>query len=330
MSGNLTNKLEKLYQQQIEVGYISPDRLKENRYYTIFDNHYGINFKAQVNYLRDSYINDMQVSNTANKPSCPICPNNAGRPGYETLKTIDINLGDHTFFAQYSPYPLFLYHTVVISKQHRPMRMDRQSVIDLIHFIDQAPSYIACSNSDTEWAGASILQHHHYQMFKNLDLPIQHAKAKWSHHKSDHEVEWLNYPIACCRVTSTSSNTIIDIGSRIISLWKNHRINNTCNLLVDKSSDQYHLYIIFRNPKFRTPCSLHVVKSEGIGIVEVCGYGIYPVPHGDQENDAWNMIDNHSLAVIHGIISGNNPIMSEYQSDFWHQVVSVLTTRCSI
>ena len=87
----------------------------------------------------------------------------------------------------------------------------------------------------------------------------------------------------------------------------------------------HSLVIIFRNPNYRTPKKIQAVKTEGIGIIEVCGYGIYPVPHGDNKDKAWDLINNHGLEVIHGIISGNNPIQLDKQQHFWHQLCESLS-----
>ncbi|MDF1795317.1 MAG: DUF4922 domain-containing protein [Coxiellaceae bacterium] len=317
----LTSALDALYQQEIELGYIEPSRLKDNLYYSFDDSKYNVTFKAQVNYLRDHYIQDM-----ANRPKpagleCPICYGNIHASGKENLRVHEFKLADQDYFAQFSPYPLFPYHTVVINKKHYPMTMNRQCVIDLVNFIDQAPEYTCCSNSDVQWAGASILQHHHYQTFKNLTLPIQTAHAAFEQQHAEFRLELLNYPIACARLSSSNKDTIIKIGGDLIENWKNQRERNSCNLLLDKRDGQYQLYILFRHPDFRTPIPIQKVKSEGIGVVEVCGYGIYPVPHGDNSEMIWDKINNDGLNVIKYLISGNSPIAEKDYADFWQQLV---------
>ncbi|MDF1653838.1 MAG: DUF4922 domain-containing protein [Coxiellaceae bacterium] len=320
MTTTLTSALEALYQQEIELGYIEPERLKDNLYYSFDDPNYDVTFKAQVNYLRDHYIQDM-----ANRPKpdgleCPICYDNIHAPGKENLRVRELSLANQDYFAQYSPYPLFPYHTVVISKQHYPMTMNRQCVIDLISFVNQAPEYTCCSNSDVQWAGASILQHHHYQVFKNLTLPIQTAKSVFELQSINYTLELLNYPIVCARLSSDNADTIIKVGGDIIEDWKNKREKNSCNLLLDKHNGEYHLYILFRHPDYRTPIPIKKIKSEGIGVVEVCGYGIYPVPHGDNSEAIWDKINNDGLSVIKYLISGNSPIAENDYEEFWHQL----------
>ncbi|MDF1761372.1 MAG: DUF4922 domain-containing protein [Coxiellaceae bacterium] len=320
MTTTLTSALESLYQEEIQLGYIEPARLKDNLYFSFEDSKYNVIFKAQVNYLRDHYIQDMANRQKPAGLDCPICYENINAPGKETLRVHELKLANQDYFAQYSPYPLFPYHTVVISKQHYPMTMRRQCVIDLVDFVNQAPEYTCCSNSDVQWAGASILQHHHYQIFKDLTLPIQTAHAAFEQLNTDYTLELLNYPIACARLSSCNSNTLIKIGGDLIENWKSQRKKNSCNLLLDKNHGTYHLYILFRHPDFRTPIPIQKVKSEGIGVVEVCGYGIYPVPHGDNSNMIWDKINNDGLSVIKHLISGNSPIAEADYAEFWQQL----------
>ncbi len=327
MTTLLTAALEALYQQEIQLRYIEPQRLKDNLYFQFDDPKYNVTFKAQVNYLRDHYINDM-----SNRPKsnidCPICYDNINVPGKENLRVHSFKLAQQDYFAQYSPYPLFPYHTVVINQKHYPMTMNQQCVVDLVDFIQQAPGYTCCSNSDIEWAGASILQHHHYQMFKGLALPIQTAHALFSKNYavtpdsglSSFTLELLNYPIACCRVSSKDAATLIEVGGQLIHAWKSQRDKNTCNLLLDCINGKYNLYILFRHPEFRTPIPIQKVKSEGIGVVEVCGYGIYPVPHGDNSEMIWDKIKNDGLNVLKYLISGNSPIKEEQYAEFWKKL----------
>ncbi len=245
-------------------------------------------------------------------------------PDPKSSRIIDLRLGEKNFFAKFTPYPLFPYHAILIARKHRAMKMSKGSLIDLFHFIQQAPTYTCCSNSDVKWTGASILQHHHYQVFKKLTLPIQHAKKKWAFKHNNLLFEWLHYPIACCRVSATESDSIIDAGGIIIDLWKGQRDSNTCNLLLDYREKTFHLYIIFRHPSARTPIPIQKVKNEGIGIVEVGGYGIYPVPHGDNADFIWDKINNQGLWVIKSLIAGNNPIKTEQQADFWQCITKAI------
>ena len=99
----------------------------------------------------------------------------------------------------------------------------------------------------------------------------------------------------------------------LITQWKDlNKEKNSVNLIVhkNKSHSFYTGYIFLRNSDYRTPPEIQKIKSEGIGIIEMAGEAILPVPSGTQEEVGWkwNMIKNNGLYVIKQIISGNNPV----------------------
>ncbi|MBI4979385.1 MAG: hypothetical protein HZC28_18050 [Spirochaetes bacterium] len=313
--------LDALYDWSFAVGYITREKLEDNKRYRYFDESTGVTFRTQINYARSNYSPKPLTGVNIPKLHCPICYENVGIPGKEDLRVFRFDLApSRTFFAQLTPFPLFPYHYVLIDMQKRPMIMERQSVQDLVDFITMSPGYTGCSNSDVEWAGASVLVHHHYQVFKGLSLPIMEAsiipeysgRAK----KSGHAVSYglLNYPIATCRVSSADAAAFTDACGDVIAAWKKQLPGkNTCNLTVVRENGMWTAHIIFRNPDHRTPGHLTKIKSEGVGIIEVAGEGIYPVPKGPEEKELWRMIDEEGLSVIKGVIEGNNPVA---RSDF--------------
>ncbi len=72
MTSTLCQRLESLYQQSIRLHTIEPNRLDENTYYDFFDSEYEIIFQAQINYLRDSYVNNKAKNKPKKDTSCPL------------------------------------------------------------------------------------------------------------------------------------------------------------------------------------------------------------------------------------------------------------------
>lgn len=322
-SQGFTEALQQLYDIEIDLGYIEPERLNDNRWFHFSDSRYGVTFETQINYLRHHYQQDMLKQKNQQRLECAICFENMSLPHKHHLRVFEFELSPgQDFFAQLTPYPLFQRHFVLIARDHRPMQMDQQSVQDLCDFVDLAPSYTACSNSDVPMAGASILSHHHYQVFDALQLPIQSAQAIHSKTADETNIAILNYPIACLRVSSANKQQAISQAGNIIRNWRQQHDNNTCNLLVHKSHHHYQIYIILRNPAHITPTKIHPIKSEGIGIVEVSGCGIYPVPRGENEETIWHTIENHGLDVIHTIISSNSPVAEKNYQDIFTRLTS--------
>jgi len=245
------------------------------------------------------------------KLHCPICIENIGIPGKENLRVYEFQLNKNDFFIQLTPFPLFDKHFVLVSLDKIPMKMNADSVSDLAEFVEMIPSFTGCSNSDVEWAGSSILKHHHYQLFNDLRLPVMEAGfiKGFSGSLGDFHYGILHYPLAVCKCFSSSKISLIHAMGNIIANWKSIEPGkNTCNLIVAKNQEGFEGYILFRNPDYRTPEELTIIKKEGVGIIEVAGEGIYPVPKGDKADWIWNEIKDNGLSVIRSIISGNNPV----------------------
>lgn len=326
---DLTEVLEQLFTWSLQTGYLTEGKLYDNPHYRYLDPRTHIEYKTQVNIARSKYSPKPLSGKDIPKLHCPICFENIGIAGKENLRAFSFELTEgREFFIQYTPFPIFPYHIVIIDKKINPMIMGKQSIIDMLAFTKKAPQYVMLSNSDVVGAGASIISHHHYQAIKNCKLPIMQAKAltgcqhRVSNHNGDCQLALLNFPIACLKLTSTSEELLSTLAGNIIQYWKAQSPGkNTCNLLLHRLSDEIHAYILFRNPQHLTPASLQYIKSEYIGIIEVCGEGIYPVPTGDDSDQIWQQIETDGLNIIKGIIEGNNPIKETQYFDFFNTIV---------
>ncbi len=336
---NLNPVLEKLSEWEYGVGYLTEGKLKDNLRFSYPDPETNINFKTQINIARSNYspkpldANKLKnisqnISQNILKLHCPICFENIGLggiPGKENLRAFSLELGlNRNFFIQFTPFPLFPYHCVLIDQLPRPMIMSEQSVIDLTNFIQKAPGYTGCSNSDVEWAGASILIHHHYQVFKDLKLPIMDAEWDSKNYKKTNiqgytlEFGFLNYPIACIKLMCRDLSVFTQSAGALIRSWKAQDPGkNTLNLIIkyDELKNTWIAYLILRNPDHRTSPDLAYIKSEGVGIIEVAGEGIYPVPK-DGENktgkEILEEIKTNGLEIIKTIIQNNNPLDKKF------------------
>ncbi len=64
---------------------------------------------------------------------------------------------------QYSPYVYYNEHCIVLSEEHRPMKVSRASFERLLDFVTVLPHYFVGSNADLPIVGGSILSHDHFQ-----------------------------------------------------------------------------------------------------------------------------------------------------------------------
>lgn len=332
-SQHLFAAIEALYQWSFDAGYLTHAKLNDNIRYQYFDPKTQVTFKTQINIARDQYSPEPPTNQQGMKIHCPICFENINRPGRENLRAYEFDLADkRRFFVQFTPFPLFPYHVVVVDRRITPMIMDRRSVSDLVALCDMLPEFTMLSNSDVKGAGASILSHHHYQGGRFLKLPIMEAGPCQGLKDSilDGEVSFslLNYPISTVRLEAKTKQQLVGIGGRIIEAWKAQKPGeNTSNLTCQKTDSGYVLHILFRHPAYLTAPQFQAIKQEYVGIVEVCGEGVYPVPKGPLKHEIEHQIEHDGLAVIKGIIGSNNPISKENYPGFFEQVCQWVNTK---
>jgi UDPglucose--hexose-1-phosphate uridylyltransferase len=320
-SGGLPAALEGLFEFELAAGYITRETLEEVERLNFPDPDTGLTFRIQVNYGRSRYRPPSGSvhggSGPATERHCLLCRDNVGRPGRESLRVYEFPLGENgqRFFVQLTPFPLYPRHFVLITSEHRPQEIDQRTVPDMLAFLRQAPGYTVCSNSDVEWAGSSILEHSHFQVFDALNLPVMEAAAdpRLVAMVSGCTVEGLRYPLSSFRLSAPEESPLGDIGSALIERWKAQDPGrNTVNLVLRRFPDTrraYQLIVLLRNPDFRTPSRLRRFKSEGVGVIEASGEGILPVPEGEEAEALWRRIREEGLRIVTGIIRGNSPAL---------------------
>ena len=199
------------------------------------------------------------------------------------------------------------------------MRVNGRTLDELLDFVERAPDFTACSNSDVAGAGVSILGHHHYQMFDRFQLPVTRAGAvdNMRAETNNAVLELLNYPLTTLRLRGERSS-VFGEASRVLQNWKSlNPQQNTCNVIACRAGQDFELYLCFRNPRCQTPEDLRRIKSEGVGVVEAGGEGIYPPPPDD---DVLQEIRTDGLRIIKRILDGLNAVEHEHWPVFFEQV----------
>ena len=316
--------MEWLYLWELKVGYISEEKLRDNEKLIFKDPETGIDFRLQLNVARSRYAPTPESFQFLPPLHCVICRENVGRPGKEDLRVFDFLLGGEHYFLQLTPFPLFTHHFVLITTDPRPQNVNPLAVTRMFQFLSLVPEYTVCSNSDVEWAGSSILEHQHFQVFKALHLPVMDASVVssigWKGGQS--RVDMLDYPIAAMRIHGPNEASVEKIGSALIETWKMlDPDRNTVNLVLRRGEGGSSLYVFLRNPDFRTPAALQHIKSEGVGVIEAAGEIILPVP---KEESTLRRIRVAGLDVIRGILEGNNPVKSNKRDQLEEVVGSAL------
>ncbi len=83
--------------------------------------------------------------------------------GKKTLRTVSLKLGGKDWFWQFSPYGYFYQHGIAVNAKHIPMKIDKQTFVNLMDFVDKFPHYFVGCNAPLERIGGSVLAHDHYQ-----------------------------------------------------------------------------------------------------------------------------------------------------------------------
>ncbi|HQC54373.1 MAG TPA: galactose-1-phosphate uridylyltransferase [Clostridia bacterium] len=234
-------------------------------------------------------------------PKCPICLENLGLSGKrDTLRLIPFFLNDESWFLQFSPYVYFDNHCIAVADDHRPMKVDKNTFIRLLDFVEMFPHYFMGSNSDLPIVGGSILSHEHYQGGSKV-LPMFDRKNKTYYYSQNHPavgisiLDWYNSVI---KLTSLNRGELEKQAEEILNAWREYsdksvnvlakttEQHNTITVIAtyDKTNG-YSLYLILRNNRtdkdhpygiFHPTEDMHNIKKEGIGLIEAMGLFILP------------------------------------------------------
>ncbi|MCC5877436.1 MAG: hypothetical protein JJU11_14545 [Candidatus Sumerlaeia bacterium] len=267
----LAETLGNLQQWSESVGYY--DHLAgRNTYLSFSSEEWNTDLRLQVNYARIGY-----TPPTGDRPACPLCAENIGTPGKEKLRVYQFELNQRVYFAHLTPFPLHPGHFVVNRWEHLPMHLSRGAFEDAATFVEKCPGWLAASNSDLLWAGASVLQHHHFQAFPNLRLPIQDATALNTTTINNTVTSMLKWPCPSLRLYGKTGE-VVETAFRLLQQWKKPEPGKrTCNFLMESiPHGKACLHIILRHSDHRTHPDLLPIKSEGVGIIEMAGELILP------------------------------------------------------
>lgn len=277
-----------------------------------------VEFRTQINYSRLNYSAPPVAEKAeAAKPHCPICfSDNVATAAKPLLRAYEFALGGELptpYFVQATPFPLVRGHFIVIQTAHEPMRIERRTLDELLDFVERAPTFTACSNSDVLNAGVSIIGHHHYQVFsRRWDLPVMQASAmdECAALLCGDKVAacMLDYPLATVRLVAAQSARadLLNVAAQFVERWKSDAPDaNTCNVVVRLTMDgNYEIHLFLRNPNYLTPPDLLHIKSEGVGVVEAAGEGIYPPP----PDETLDEVRHNGRAILMHILGGLNPV----------------------
>lgn len=239
-------------------------------------------------------------------PKCALCRENEGFLGSANQaargnhRLIPLTLGDEPWFLQYSPYVYYNEHCIVLSGEHRPMKVSRASMDRLLEFVTLLPHYFVGSNADLPIVGGSILSHDHFQGGR-YEFPMAKAPIR-------EQVEFpgfedvsagiVHWPMSVIRLRGKDRERLASLGENILSAWREYSDesadilaytedtpHNTITPIARRRGEDYELDLVLRNNRtteehplglFHPHAQYHHIKKENIGLIEVMGLAILP------------------------------------------------------
>ena len=292
------------YKMSKDNNYIKIDRIAKNiiwksiTKYGIFD--MTINLSKPEKDPRD--IISQSSNNEVDYPLCLLCKENVGfygsstKPGRSNHRVIKLNLNNEDFYLQYSPYVYYNEHSIVLMKEHIPMKVSKKTFIRLFDFIDMFPHYFLGSNAGLQFVGGSILSHEHYQGGR-YHFPIEDAKEIFIAEIDDISIKYLIWPLSVIRLESKDREKLIDKAIDLFNFWENYtdeeagiysftdKPHNAITPIARKNGDKYVLDMTLRNNLTSKVLPLgifhphpihHNIKKENIGLIEVMGLAVLP------------------------------------------------------
>ncbi|WP_404405369.1 UDP-glucose--hexose-1-phosphate uridylyltransferase [Jeotgalibacillus malaysiensis] len=239
-------------------------------------------------------------------PSCLLCKENVGydgranHPARQNHRIIPVTLEDEQWYFQYSPYVYYKEHAIVLSEEHKPMKVSKESFDRLLAFTEQFPHYFVGSNADLPIVGGSILSHDHFQA-GHYEFPMAVAPVTETFTFKGYEnveagiVKW---PMSVLRLRGTDRYELSALAGKVLDRWKRYEDplvevlafsdgepHNTITPIARKRDGKFEIDLVLRNNRtteqhpggiFHPHEELHHIKKENIGLIEVMGLAVLP------------------------------------------------------
>ena len=242
----------------------------------------------------------------SNYPKCQLCAENEGyagrmnHPARQNHRIIPVTINNSDWFFQYSPYVYYNEHCIVFNSQHIPMKIEKATFGKLLDFVKAFPHYFVGSNADLPIVGGSILSHDHFQG-GNYEFAM--AKADIEREISfagfeDVQAGIVKWPMSVIRLSAKDTDRLIELADKILVKWRGYTDedafvyaytdgvpHNTITPIARKKGEFYQLDLVLRNNitteerplgVYHPNPSLHHIKKENIGLIEVMGLAVLP------------------------------------------------------
>ncbi|MFB1082088.1 UDP-glucose--hexose-1-phosphate uridylyltransferase [Jeotgalibacillus sp. JSM ZJ347] len=239
-------------------------------------------------------------------PSCLLCKENVGydgranHPARQNHRIVPVILEQEQWFFQYSPYVYYNEHAIVLSEEHKPMKVSKESFDKLLAFTEQFPHYFVGSNADLPIVGGSILSHDHFQA-GHYEFPMATApETDTFSFKGYENVEAgiVKWPMSVLRLRGADRYELSELAAKVLDQWKSYEDpdaevlaftdgepHNTITPIARTRDGKFEMDLVLRNNRtsvehpggiFHPHEELHHIKKENIGLIEVMGLAVLP------------------------------------------------------
>lgn len=310
---------------------------------------------------------ERELKQDINYPKCVLCIENEGyrgRTGYPARanhRIIKVTLNNENWYFQYSPYVYYNEHSILLSEQHRDMKIDRRTFANLLAFIEKFPHYFIGSNADLPIVGGSILSHDHYQAGRYV-FPMTNATNAFTFSLKnfpDVTAAVLNWPLSTIRLQCQDKNKLVEAADYILSTWKTYEDeeaeiipfsgdtpHNTITPIARMRNQQFELDLVLRNNRtneehplgiFHPHADVHHIKKENIGLIEVMGLAVLParlkdelaeinkfLQGKDNQIESYHLPWAEQLKEQYGLIEDEAKVKTILQTELGHKFARVL------
>lgn len=296
------------YDQSQKLNYVRAGRIAKDLKWT-YQGEYGtlditINRSKPEKDPRD--IAKAGATASVAYPKCQLCAENMGyagrqnHPARQNLRPIPIKINGGDWYLQYSPYGYYNEHCIVFNSEHIPMVIDAAVFLKLYDFIEQFPHYFVGSNADLPIVGGSILSHEHFQG-GHYTFAMAKAQPEYSFCLTEYpdvEAATVKWPMSVIRMRSRDKEQLSKACAQTLKAWRGYTDeeanifaftdgvpHNTITPIARMKDGLYECDLVLRNNitsedrplgVYHPNPSLHHIKKENIGLIEVMGLAVLP------------------------------------------------------
>lgn len=288
----------------------------------------------------------LKVLGSSDYPKCLLCIENEGyegRIGYPARsnhRLIHLDLKGEPWYLQYSPYVYYNEHCIMLSGEHRDMKINRDAFKRLLIFVEQFQHYFAGSNADLPIVGGSILSHDHYQG-GHYEFAMAKAEDEYIfsiNHFYAVKAASIKWPMPVIRLRGSDTAELTDAAEFILKKWIQYSDlsvdiqaytegtrHNTITPIARYRDGEFELDLVLRNNRtsdqyplgiFHPHPDVHHIKKENIGLIEVMGLAVLPARLKNELED----VKHYLLGVKNELMEYHLPWANDMKERYGREI----------